>query len=252
MNKNIQEISDRLRKDYTIDVFTRSVMFPMLSYLNNRNGLRGTLLDLGCGKAEKSNMFAGLGYTVTGIDVTKEYLDAARAAYPHISFVEHDISTLPFPDNSFDVVYSSSVLQYLDYPEVIKEVYRVLRPGGVFVSFENLRGNPFALLARRIYKLFNFYYTSHFAVRKHIDLQDVKIFENVFDNTPYTLHYFILAFVEIFLTGLSYLKIINHYHFTRFGMLVMDICMKIDEPLLKLPFMRRFAWRWLLYGEKNN
>jgi ubiquinone/menaquinone biosynthesis C-methylase UbiE len=74
--------------------------------------------------------------SLTGIDLTPRAIEHTRArldAYGLTSRLEcADAEHLPFPDNSFDIVYSWGVLHHSpDTPRAIDEVYRVLRPGGV-------------------------------------------------------------------------------------------------------------------------
>jgi ubiquinone/menaquinone biosynthesis C-methylase UbiE len=74
--------------------------------------------------------------SLTGIDLTPraiEHTSARIAAYGLTSRLEcADAEHLPFPDNSFDIVYSWGVLHHSpDTPRAITEVHRVLRPGGV-------------------------------------------------------------------------------------------------------------------------
>jgi len=52
--------------------------------------------------------------------------------------VQHDLeqTPLPFKDNSFDIVFSYGVLEHINnLPELVKEVYRILKNGGKFISF---------------------------------------------------------------------------------------------------------------------
>jgi ubiquinone/menaquinone biosynthesis C-methylase UbiE len=74
--------------------------------------------------------------SLTGIDLTPRAIEITRAridAYGLSSTLEcADAEHLPFPDNSFDIVYSWGVLHHSpDTPRAISEVHRVLRPGGV-------------------------------------------------------------------------------------------------------------------------
>jgi ubiquinone/menaquinone biosynthesis C-methylase UbiE len=74
--------------------------------------------------------------TLTGVDLTPRAVELTRArldAYGLPSKLEcADAEQLPFPDNSFDIVYSWGVLHHSpNTPKAVAEVYRVLRPGGI-------------------------------------------------------------------------------------------------------------------------
>jgi ubiquinone/menaquinone biosynthesis C-methylase UbiE len=73
--------------------------------------------------------------SLTGIDLTERAIELTGARLwfhgLHSELLRADAEQLPFPDNSFDVVYSWGVLQHTpNTPRAITEVYRVLRPGG--------------------------------------------------------------------------------------------------------------------------
>lgn len=92
------------------------------------------LLDLGAGRGGKSQMnFRGSVAFVAGVDPEEvvfenEFLDEARVQVaPHY--------LIPYKDESFDVIFSNSVVEHLTDPEkYFQEVHRVLRPGGVFLA----------------------------------------------------------------------------------------------------------------------
>ena len=97
------------------------------------------VLDLGCGAGLDAMVAAQLvGPTgrVVGIDLSPEMLAVASAAlaetpYTWVSFRQGEVEALPFPDTSFDVVLSNGVLNLVpDKPRAVREIYRVLRPGG--------------------------------------------------------------------------------------------------------------------------
>lgn len=73
---------------------------------------------------------------VTGLDFSPAAIESSRkwhAAVPNLSFVEGDAENLPFPDASFDVVINvESSHCYGDMSRFVREVERVLRPGGLF------------------------------------------------------------------------------------------------------------------------
>ena len=94
-------------------------------------------LDVGCGGGLLAEEFARLGCDVTGVDPAEAALAVARehAAKSGLS-ITYRAGTgeaLPFPDQSFGIVYCCDVLEHVtDLDRVISEIARVLRPGGVF------------------------------------------------------------------------------------------------------------------------
>ncbi|WP_379969683.1 class I SAM-dependent methyltransferase [Ectobacillus sp. sgz5001026] len=95
-------------------------------------------LDIGCGTGIYSLLLALHGLEVTGIDISSEMLQRAKEKAEKqkqsIHFMEGDIHNLPFEDNTFDLVISNLVLEFVDSPnDVIAEGMRVLKPEGRMV-----------------------------------------------------------------------------------------------------------------------
>lgn len=97
------------------------------------------VLDVGSGAGTDSLVAAqmvGPSGSVTGIDMTPEMLAKARAAaaemaVSNVEFIEAEAESLPFPDESFDVVISNGVIDLVPDKEVVfGEIRRVLAPGG--------------------------------------------------------------------------------------------------------------------------
>ncbi len=117
---------------------------PFIPFINetllSHSILNGNLLDLGCGFGEKANVFRKIGFKVTGIDYDRERILKARADFQEIDFRHFEFKQqLPFSDNTFDVVFSCSVLQYVDHRLVLDECKRVLKPGGALYLLKTLR-----------------------------------------------------------------------------------------------------------------
>jgi SAM-dependent methyltransferase len=90
-----------------------------------------TVLDLGAGAGIISYMdFRGLAKKICGIDldprvIYNPFLDEGKVA---------DANQIPYPNDSFDLVFSDNVMEHLDEPLLIfNEVKRVLKPGGKFL-----------------------------------------------------------------------------------------------------------------------
>src|SRR5438094_4832154 len=89
------------------------------------------ILDAGCGSGVTAARLMERGYAVWGIDLAEPMIRQARELCGSDQFGVGDIEHLPFADNSFDVVVSLGVIEYLESDEqALREIRRVLRPGG--------------------------------------------------------------------------------------------------------------------------
>jgi SAM-dependent methyltransferase len=88
------------------------------------------ILEIGAGTGQQALEFTQRGFDVEAVDVP-----ASQYAQDHVFPVkEYDGVTLPFPDSSFDIVFSSSVLEHVsDLPRLHSEIRRVLRDDGYAV-----------------------------------------------------------------------------------------------------------------------
>ncbi|MEH2195642.1 MAG: methyltransferase domain-containing protein [Nostoc sp.] len=93
------------------------------------------VLDLCCGSGQTTQFLVRLSQNVTGLDASPKSLQRARLNVPEASYVEAFAEEMPFADNLFDVVHVSVALHEMQPQQlrkIINEVYRVLKPGGVF------------------------------------------------------------------------------------------------------------------------
>jgi ubiquinone/menaquinone biosynthesis C-methylase UbiE len=109
---------------------------PWMPQLMGFDKFRGArLLEIGCGMGTDLLQFARGGACCTGIDLTPRSIEITRHRFRLYdadgAFMISDGEHLPFRDESFDVVYSNGVLHHTpDTAGAIREVHRVLRPGG--------------------------------------------------------------------------------------------------------------------------
>ncbi len=98
------------------------------------------VLDVGCGIGQALHPLAVSGGAMgVGIDVSEESLRIGRAIYQEkfpdarVSFIRSMAETLPFENESFDVLNCGLALPYMDNTAAIAEMARVLRPGGTLL-----------------------------------------------------------------------------------------------------------------------
>jgi ubiquinone/menaquinone biosynthesis C-methylase UbiE len=92
----------------------------------------GRLLDVGCGTGAHTALFAAEGWQVLGVDISDDQLRLARER--GVEVVQADVAELPLEDASFDAVVSMwTHTDVDDFSTLLREVARVLRPGGPFV-----------------------------------------------------------------------------------------------------------------------
>ncbi len=109
-----------------------------------------TVLEVGSGLGILANMVAEKhpDSSITGIEISDELIDRAIADFAdtmNLQFTKDDAHALNLLDNSFDVAYCRYLLEHVQNPEVVlRELYRVLKPGGkIFIQENNILINAF-------------------------------------------------------------------------------------------------------------
>lgn len=139
-------------KPHSADYFDEQRNFwwnqDFLELMGKRWGLEkaSTVLDVGCGIGHWGQMLADIlppNAKVTGIDKEAQWVEEAskRAKVLNLAerynYTQGDAQELPFEDNSFDFVTCQTVLIHMKHPQlIIREMVRVLKPGGLLVVVE--------------------------------------------------------------------------------------------------------------------
>ncbi len=104
------------------------------------------VLDAGCGTGRVAVELARRGHEVTGVDLDASMLAEARAAAPHLPWVEADLAALDLPGPPYDaVVLAGNVVVYLTPATeraVVRRLAAHLRPGGLLVAGFRVEDEP--------------------------------------------------------------------------------------------------------------
>lgn len=117
---------------------------PLKYGLKSIAQVRGKILDFGCGAgaftAALKRYRPDLDFV--GLDSSKRCIQIAKKRRQGVKFIRGSISEVPFRDKSFEAVIANHLIEHLSEPEeAVGEIYRVLKPKGVFYSSTPLEGN---------------------------------------------------------------------------------------------------------------
>lgn len=167
--KNIYSQGGQLNNypyDLVVSIFAKNFFsIP----LKGRKKVR--MLDLGCGAGNHAKFFAENGFIVFGVDGSKSAVKHCQKKFKGLGlkgdFIQSDFMNLPYPDNYFDACLDRESL-YANNLETIKlvldKIYKILKSGGLFVSFMFNEFHPDKKLGKVIGKntYDNFKFSSNF------------------------------------------------------------------------------------------
>jgi ubiquinone/menaquinone biosynthesis C-methylase UbiE len=213
------------------------------------------ILDLGCGAGEATTYFSLLGAEVIGIDISSEFLRVARAcAQQHnTSFctAQSDAGKLPFKEDVFDHVFGNGVLHHVDLIQAQKEIYRVLKPGGIAAFVEPLPYNPVINVYRYLAR------GMRTEDEKPMGFKVIRSFCSKFSETYHKEFWLtsLLIFLHFFLirrwnpSKVRYWKKVLEEGFSYERIFVS--LNGIDQWLMKhMPFLRYFCWNTVIIVRK--
>lgn len=96
-----------------------------------------SLLDLGCGGGQDSNVLGQRGYRVVGVDRASALLSAGRCRYRSLPLICADLRNLPFQATSFDGLWAAASLMHLPKPvarRILADLCKLVRPGGLLAA----------------------------------------------------------------------------------------------------------------------
>lgn len=118
--------SDKIPSDNPIHQRLLSAYYHAQSFIN------GDLLELGCGEGRGVELLAPLASSYVGIDKIKSIIDNLKEKHSSYTFMDGVFPPFPFKDDQFDTIVTFQVIEHVKKDEeFIKEIHRVLKPGGV-------------------------------------------------------------------------------------------------------------------------
>jgi SAM-dependent methyltransferase len=100
----------------------------------------GKLLDIGCSTGDWASLWQTRGWKCFGIDIDREHLQTARQRGIDARYCDLALGTIPFGDQSFDLIFAGEVIEHLvDTDKFLSELRRCVRVGGwVLITTPNL------------------------------------------------------------------------------------------------------------------
>lgn len=215
----------------------------MLRYLPSDKRLR--VLDCGAGMGHLLAQAMAAGHEGWAFDLSAELLTAAETKVKtEAGLVRADGEYLPFKQNSFDAALCRGLLHHMDnWETAVREIYRVIRPGGRFVISEPCDQNPVIRTARRLLYLgsSHFDHEDHGYAREQLTARFTALgFRQLAMQNFGYVAYTVAGFPDI----VPAMKRFNHA-----PQIVEALC-KFDDILSRLPGIRRFSLHLLACFEK--
>ena len=121
---NIFQFDLQLRKD---------LVLKTINHLVKKSGI-ARVAEIGCGSCNVLGDAQLNSVQKVGIDFSKQMLETGKKNYNEIALVNGDGNFLPLKDNQFDLVLCLGVVQYIhSYADAIRELSRILKPGGCLI-----------------------------------------------------------------------------------------------------------------------
>ena len=223
------------------NIFYKAIYNTNQDFFNflESNSLNSEILDYGCGigsSLEKVVHFKAK--KITGIDISEVSIQKAKDKIKninrnlHIELLVDNCEKTKFKNDTFDIVYGTGILHHLDIKVCLKEINRILKPGGKLIFIEPLGTNPLINLYRK-------FTPKSRSIDEHPLLNsDFNFIKNNFSQ------------MRIKYYGFLTLVFFPFYNSPKHSA-VFKILKSIDQYLFKINIFKKLAWSVLVTAEKN-
>lgn len=244
----IGKIYDHAAESYKILEYGRNSAYYhkywidiLLEYVpkDKSEGLK--ILDYGCGSGMvmKHVIYNINSSLVVGIDISKEMLKIARKRNAG-ELVLGNVMSCGFKEECFDIIISRGVLYLLNnLEEAIKEINRILKPGGILVISEP-NENLILDLIRKVLRL----RSSRFS-KEHKSIQKKRLIKLLIRNEYYVIDYKHFGFLAF---PFAFVDVFKIYKFLPFMMC--KILIRIDDIFSKVPYLNTLSWHFIVVARK--
>lgn len=132
--EEIKQFYEKYHTDKIINLVADFMQRERCNYLRSLvKNIQGKVLIIGCGSQDDMSIVNDECEGV-GIDISEETVKKSKERYPRFEYFVADATNLPFPENSFDYVICSEVIEHIPEDEkALSEVKRVLKNNGIFI-----------------------------------------------------------------------------------------------------------------------
>jgi SAM-dependent methyltransferase len=154
MNRNYNDIDpleyDKMYATTPREIYMKTHWAPLIEDAIYRYCKDKYVLDLGCGYGSYTNIISKYTNNIIGLDISQRWLGCAKKQCSNVNFILADAHNIPFENDTFDVIVSIGLFEYVKRNVVTREIRRVLKNGGIcIISVPNKYS-----LCRIPYKLF--------------------------------------------------------------------------------------------------
>lgn len=199
-DKNVQGVDS----DYDVKSDKRTKRF--IESIENYKNPKVLEIGVGQGRYIKKILRFRQDLTIYGVDISSKAIKEIKKSGPKGNYFVAGVEKLPFSKNFFDVVVIADVLEHLPDPEIaLSEIYRVLKPSGIFHFYVPCEGEPYTLdwllrrlnIARNLTQIHfgHIQYFSHKVIRKLVNKKFKIIKESYSDHLLTQILYFLVLYL---------------------------------------------------------